>query len=199
MLPFQRYRKIQSVYGDRVRQSGGTHLDGGIRDDAIWQAHWKEIVGLPPQRYDVPSGKIGRLFIQALTQELTGVVERSWNSERFLVFPAVILQRSPTVKRARDIQSRIENRLEAWAQNKFDMLVQDTSRTSISLISTTRRSMTDEHISKTYTRLVLQGKLRSAVRFVTDRDKGAFWRALTLMRSRDSQFWKYLNPNTRMR
>ena len=27
--------KIQSVYGDYVRQNDGSHLDGGIRDDAI--------------------------------------------------------------------------------------------------------------------------------------------------------------------
>ena len=146
-------------------------------------------MGLSPQCYDVPSGKIGRLFVAALTRELEGVVERSWNSERFLVFPAVILQRSPSAKRARDIRRRIEYRLQAWAEGKFNMLVEDTSRTSISLISTKRRSMSDEQIAKTYTRLVLQGKLRSAVRFVTDRDKGrGFWRDQTLMRSLVSRF-----------
>ena len=32
--------------------------------------------------------------------------------------------------------------------------------------------MTDEQIAKTFTRLVMQGKLRSAVRFVTERDQG---------------------------
>ena len=129
-------------------------------------------MSLPPQRYDVPSGKVGRLFISALTRELNGVIERSWNAEKFIVFSSVILQRSPDAKRARDIRRRIENRLEAWAQNKFDMLVQDTVRTSKSLISRKKRGMSEEQVSKTYTRLVLQGKLRSAVRFVTERDQG---------------------------
>ena len=32
--------------------------------------------------------------------------------------------------------------------------------------------MTDEQMSKTYTRLVLEGKLRQAVRFITQRDQG---------------------------
>ena len=52
------------------------------------------------------------------------------------------------------------------------MLVEDTVRTSISLISKIRRKMTDEQMSKTYTRLVLEGKLRQAVRFITQRDQG---------------------------
>ena len=32
-------RKIHSVYGDVVRQNDGTHLDGGIQDDAKWQSY----------------------------------------------------------------------------------------------------------------------------------------------------------------
>ena len=95
--------KIQEVYGDYVRQNDGSHLNGGIRDDALWQARWKKIVSLPPQRYDVPNGKVGKLFIQALQSELHGIVDRKCNSEKFIVFASVILQRSPLVKKARDI------------------------------------------------------------------------------------------------
>ena len=51
--------KIQSVYGDVVRQNDGTHLDGGIRDDAKWQTYWRKIIGLPPQRYNAPNGRVG--------------------------------------------------------------------------------------------------------------------------------------------
>ena len=160
------------MYGDVVQQNDGTHLDGGIQDDAKWQSYWHQTIGLPPQRYTAPNGRVGRLFIGALTKELLGIQERRWNSERFIVFLAVILQRSPEAKRARDIRSRIETRLKSWSQGDFEMLVEDTVRTSISLISKARRKMTDEQMSKTYTRLVLEGKLRQAVRFITQRDQG---------------------------
>ena len=40
--------KLTRVYGDCVHQNDGTHLDGGIRDDMVWQERWKKIVGLPP-------------------------------------------------------------------------------------------------------------------------------------------------------
>ena len=68
-----------------------------------------------------------------------------------------------------DIRKRIKTRLEHWSRGNFDMLVEDTVCASISLINIERQSMTDEHITKTYTRLAIQGKLRQAVRFVIKR------------------------------
>ena len=52
------------------------------------------------------------------------------------------------------------------------MLVQDTVRTSRSLISTKRRGMSDKKVAKTSETLVLKGKIRSAIWFATMRDKG---------------------------
>ncbi len=63
-------RKLLEVYGDYIHQNDGTHLDGGIKDDAIWQEYWRKLATLPPQRYDVPSGPIGRRFVRILTKEL---------------------------------------------------------------------------------------------------------------------------------
>ena len=159
------------MYGDVVRQNDGTHLDGGIQDDAKWQTHWRKIIGLPPQRYSAPNGRVGRLFIKALTADLLGIQERRWNSERFITFLAVVLQRSPEAKRAQDIRKRIETRLQSWSHGDYEMLVEDTVRTSLSLITKARKGMTDEQMSKTYTRLVVEGKLRQAVRFITQRDQ----------------------------
>ena len=134
-------QKLERVYGEKIHQNDGTHLDGGVVDDKVWQARWREVMALPPQRYDVPSGRVGRLFVQAVADELKGVVQRSWNSERFVVFQAVILQRSPDVKRARDIRRRIEIRLRHWREKQFTMLIKDTVQTSRALISTIRRGM----------------------------------------------------------
>ena len=72
--------------------------------------------------------------MKTVAEELQGVTERRWNSERFIVFQSVILQRSREVKKAKDIRRRIEGRLRDWKEGKYDMLVQDTVRTSLSLI-----------------------------------------------------------------
>ena len=75
------------------------------------QAYWREIIALPPQRYDVLAGRVGRIFIDVLAEELEGVEERRWNSKRLIVFKAVILQRMTEVRRARDIRQQVERRI----------------------------------------------------------------------------------------
>ena len=175
--PLTSVQKIAVVYGDQIHQNDGTHLDGGVVDDKVWQTRWKEVVTLPPQRYDVPTGRIGRLFVSAVASEMEGIVKRRWNSEKFVVFQAVILQRSIDVTRARDIRRRIETRLQQWSEGKIDMLVQDTVRTSRAMVATIRRGMSEETIAKTFTSMVLKGKIRQAVRFATLRGEGGVLKA----------------------
>lgn len=177
--------KLTRVYGDCVHQNDGTHLDGGIRDDAVWQERWRKVVGLPPQRYNAPNEKVGRLFVKTLAEELEGVTTRRWNSERFIVFQAVILQRSGEVKKSKDIWRRIETRLRDWKLGKYDMLIQETVRTSIALVQKITRGETEASQVKTFTRMVLQGKIRQAVRFVTERGQGGALAAEDMVQNKD--------------
>jgi hypothetical protein len=165
-------RKLMEVYDDYIHQNDGTHLDGGIKDDAMWQENWRKLVVLPPQRYDTPSGPVGRRFVRMLTEELKGIKSRKWNSEKFLVFQMVILQRSKEVSGAGNIKRRLTRRMDAWEKGKFDMLVQDTERTALAQLAKARGDSTPEQRAKTYARLVLQGKLRAAVRWITEREMG---------------------------
>ena len=52
--------KLMDVYGDYIHQNDGSHLDGGIKDDAVWQARWAKLIVLPAQRYNAPGGPVGR-------------------------------------------------------------------------------------------------------------------------------------------
>ena len=86
--------RLQEFYGDWVHANPGTHLDGGIRDDLAWQAWWCDLAVMPSRRYDAPSERVGRRFVGTLGVELHGVQDRLWNSEQFIVFQTVILQRA---------------------------------------------------------------------------------------------------------
>ena len=68
---------------------------------------------IPLRRYDVPSGKVGRRFVGTLGEELKGVQDRRWNSERFIFFQTVILQRAHHVTASQAIRRQIEKRLDA--------------------------------------------------------------------------------------
>ena len=166
-------RKLMEVYGDYIHQNDGTHLDGGIKDDAKWQERWRKLlVALPSQRYNAPGGSVGRRFVRMLTEEMRGIHSRKHNSEKYIVFQIVILQKSKMVTASGDIKRRIGKRMDSWEAGKFDMLVQETERTALTQLARIRGGQTQEQRAKTFSRLVLQGKLRAAVRYITEREMG---------------------------
>ena len=95
--------------------------------------------------------------------------DRRWNSERFIVFQTVILQRARHVTASQAIRRCIEKRLDAWGEGKHMMLVEDTMRTCEEYLTLSRREDTAEHRAQTYHSLVLHGKMRTAVRWITER------------------------------
>jgi hypothetical protein len=48
-------QKLMEVYVDYTHQNDGSHLDGGIKDDDVWQARWQKLIILPCKHYDAPS------------------------------------------------------------------------------------------------------------------------------------------------
>ena len=82
------------------------------------------------------------------------------------------LQRARHVTASRDIRQRIEKRLDAWEVRRFAMLVEDTLRSSTQYLTAVRREETAEHQAKTFHGLLLRSKLQTAVRRITEREKG---------------------------
>ena len=56
------------------------------------------------------------------------------------------------------------NVLDAWAEGKHTMLVEDILRTCEEYLTVTQREETADHRAQTYHSLVLRGKLRTTVR-----------------------------------
>ena len=165
--------KIGGVYGDHPHQNDGTHLDGGVADDKLWQERWKRIVQLTPTHYIVPKGPVGRRFITTLCLEFEGMLARKHNSERPIVFVAVILQTTQSCKRARDIRKRINQRLELWDKGEYAALVDDTESEVLSRDRNGKaRKQTDETKARAFNARVLSGRLRSAVQTLTRSEDG---------------------------
>ena len=89
-------------------------------------------------RYNSPSGRVGRRFVHALTAELTGVRQRRWNTERFIVFLTVTLQHVQHVTKSCEIRQRIDWKVDAWEEGEHRIMVQDTARTCTQYIYTSR-------------------------------------------------------------
>jgi hypothetical protein len=147
--------KLMKVYGDYIHQNDGTHLDGGLQDDSVWQERWRRLIILPSQHYDAPSGSVGCHFVHILTEELEGICCQKWNLERFLVFQMVVLQHSKEVKTSYAIRRQLTMQMDAWEADKFTMLVQDTECTALAQLSKIQGVETQEQRAKKFTRLVL--------------------------------------------
>ena len=165
-------RLLDSIYGDHAHDNDGCHLDGGIEDDHKWQSRWRRLVQHTPARYVVPRGKVGRRFLQILTEEFSRVRERQWNSERPMVFIGVILQKGDGVVRAKDIRQRMTQRMDLWEQGHYVALVDDTEAGLAARAHPSRRTPDPESIARAFNSKVLSGRLRSAVRGLTSREGG---------------------------
>ena len=99
--PERAHLLLQGVYGDFPHHNNGSHLDGGIVEDALWQLRWCQLAVQSTSWYATPSGSVGRCFTEILAEEWRGVFNRSWNSKRPLVFAHVVLTKTLGVCRAR--------------------------------------------------------------------------------------------------
>ena len=81
------------AYQDWMHQNPGTRLDDGINDYGKCQARWKTLLYFLTQCYDVPSGRVGELFVSALAADIDGIRAWKYNTKCVIVFKTVILQR----------------------------------------------------------------------------------------------------------
>ncbi|KAL7502373.1 hypothetical protein ACHAXN_001332 [Cyclotella atomus] len=167
-----------TVYGDTIHQNDGTHLDGGVANDRFWQSRWMRCVSTNLSLWDAPNGKVGKRLITQLANEWAGVREQKWNSKRPIVFCAVVLNRKTDIISASSIRNMIESRLDMWDAGCYNELVEEVCIRGKSGIaggkdhSWKEDGEVSESVAKRYNSMVLDGKIRSAVRFATGRGIG---------------------------
>ena len=101
-----------------------------------------------------------------LAVELRGVLSRSWNSKRPLVFAHVFFTKKSGVRRAREIRARISRRMDLWERGIRARLVGDAEAEGA-----TREGRDDcrlyeeeEDIASRYHNIVLSGNPRQVIR-----------------------------------
>ena len=130
------------------------------------------MVQLAPHRYLVPQGRVGKGFLQDLSKKISCVQRRQWNSEKPLVFVAVVLQVAHGVKQSKDIRAKIESRLALWRLGHYtallDVLVAEAHLRDGQMFG----PQTDEQSFHAFNTRLLSGHVRSACQNLTNQAGG---------------------------
>ena len=110
--------------------------------------------------------------MEILAAECRGVLSRSWNSERPLVFAHVVLTKTLGVRRAREIRAWITRRMDLWERGQHAGLVGDAEAEGAARKGRVafNGKEEDDAVARIFHETVLSGKLRQAVRRAIDRE-----------------------------
>ena len=163
---------LQGVYGDFPHHYNWSHQDGGIADSAALQRHWRRLAAKSASWYATPSGAVGRQFTAILAAEWQGVLGRSWNSKRPLVFAHIVLMKTLSVPQAREIRARIIQRMNLCERGLHAGLVGDAEAEGDAREGRSPSGGKEEEkaVFWSYHDTVLSGRLRQAVRWATNRE-----------------------------
>ena len=153
----------------------------------IWEGHtypdlqqvvsaiYEEIVFWRKNLFKLPSGAAGKSYIK----ETTKLIE-FWNENKqpmkeialkmVMIMPAVLLQKPSRKSTAKQHTEYLKKRLDLWTAGKFDELMKEGRAIQQKLKQQLRKDETEEHIAKTFAKLMSLGKVHAALRLL---DKAA--------------------------
>ena len=142
--------------------------------DEITKAY-DEIVHFRRNIFNIPSGRAGKNFIGELTYWLK---QFNCNSDlnsialkAFMVLPPLILQKPSATSKSKEHSAAIERRLALWRQGDLNLLMKEVRFIQDRFVTSKKIRSTDD-ISRVFARLVLQGKLSAAIKFL-DKESSA--------------------------
>ena len=103
-----------------------------------------------------------------LSEEIELCTEGRQQSEREFIFTALVLQRDKMVRKGKDIRPLLTRRMDMWEAGKLPELLQEAKRCDKQVVASWS-PLTSEQLERTFNRLMMEGRIRSAVRLVTDR------------------------------
>ena len=101
----------------------------------------------------------------------------------------LILQREALVSKSADVRRLIGKRLEMWEDGLYDALMHDAERCDRTFghgNNARRQEQECAHTERIFHRLMIEGKVRSAVRWITERERGGLLKATDVTTAKDS-------------
>ena len=126
--------------------------------------------------YSSPSGKAGKAFVSELARLFRAYGEGSTLESvaltAVMIMPALLLQKPHVSSKNRDHVACLQRRLISWQEGDIDSLVRE-GRTIQRHLRQTNSCLDDmQRTTRIFTRLMFQGKVKAAMRFLSSESKG---------------------------
>ena len=154
-----------------MRAFGSPLLNHEGGPDSEIRSLWWEVVALRGKQYVLPNGSVGTRFVNMLSEEIELCTEGWQQSEREFLFTALVLQRDKMVRKGKDIRPLLTRQMDMWETGKLPELLQEAKRCDKQMVADLS-SLTSEQLERTFNRLMMEGRIRSVVRLVTERGSG---------------------------
>ena len=127
-----------------------------------------------PNFFFLPSGKEGKEFIEELIITLQHFIDKSacqsFSLTSFLIMIPLLLQKPSKKSKTSENKEHLKRRLEMWRKGKLSELLSECELIQKRLTSGSQSNK--QHNQRVFTRLMLQGKVNSAMRWLSTKENG---------------------------
>ena len=138
---------------------------------------YTEIVHWRRNLFKVPSGKAGRTFVHELSHLFQAYAESSALEgvamKSAMIMPALLLQKPHSRSKTKEHVKHLERRLQLWKDGNLNSLLDEGSaiQSQFDRVCRGKIKPTDQ-ISRTFSKLMMEGKVRSGLRLISEGNNG---------------------------
>ena len=143
-----------------------------MADDKGMQFLFNCVISYSHPMYRPPSGYMGNTFITNQAKEWKLARTQVENSERALIYAACIPRKERGINRSAAIKRQITRRMDLWDAGKIAELAEEIVRAEKAGESKGATPEDDDAIARRFHPMLIDGRLRVAVRWATSRSSG---------------------------
>ena len=136
----------------------------------VLESAYNNVVKWKKNIFKVPSGNAGKAYVKETARLINCYVNNSPLQQvamtALMIMPALLLQKPSQRSKSKDHTRKLTERLQHWKNGDFVSLVKEAQDIQGRLVS---RRHTPEEMHKIFSRLMLQGKVSAALRWVTNK------------------------------
>ena len=151
-------------------QLDGQQFTDSITDIYSEAIHWRRNL------FNVPTGKVGKEFIFELSRLIRAYAEHSALEviavKAAMVLPMLLLQKPHPGSKSRDHCACLQRRLTSWKRGELADLLHEARTIQSQHLKSRSQHYQNDHTSHTFAKLMMAGKVKAAIRLISDENKG---------------------------